>query len=72
MESRIRTRWLSGQEACRYIGRSDEWLRRKVNAGLIRFSIDPSNGRKVYDAYVLDKFIKPVAPLEYIKKNCFT
>lgn len=63
-----RTRWLSGQQAAKYVGRSDEWLRRKVNAGLIRFSIDPSNGRKMYDTRVLEKFIKPVEPMEYLKR----
>lgn len=68
MISQTRTRWLSGQQAAKYVGRSDEWLRRKVNAGLIRFSIDPSNGRKMYDTRVLDKFIKPVEPMEYLKR----
>ena len=68
MVSQICTRWLSGQQAAKYVGRSDEWLRRKVNAGLIRFSIDPSNGRKMYDTRVLDKFIKPVEPTEYLKR----
>lgn len=68
MISQTRTRWLSGQQAAKYVGRSDEWLRRKVNAGLIRFSIDPSNGRKMYDTRVLEKFIKPVEPMEYLKR----
>ena len=68
MMLQIRTRWLSGQQAAKFVGRSDEWLRRKVNAGLIRFSIDPSNGRKMYDTRVLEKFIKPVEPMEYLKR----
>ena len=68
MISQTRTRWLSGQQAAKYVGRSDEWLRRKVNAGLIRFSIDPSNGRKMYDTRGLEKFIKPVEPMEYLKR----
>ncbi len=68
MISQTCTRWLSGQQAAKYVGRSDEWLRRKVNAGLIRFSIDPSNGRKMYDPRVLEKFIKPVEPKEYLKR----
>lgn len=67
MTSTIRSRYLSGQEAAKYVGRSDEWLRRKVNAGLISFKIDPSNNRKVYDRLVLDKFIKPLAIEQYIK-----
>lgn len=69
MISSTRSRWLSGQEACRYIGRSDEWLRRKVNAGQVKFAVDPTNGRKIYDRRILDALIKPVEPMEYIKRT---
>lgn len=62
-----RRQYLSGQQAAAYCGRSDEWLRRKVNAGLIAFSIDPTNGRKVYDPAVLDRFIAPVSITQYLK-----
>jgi len=65
----IRSRYLSGQEASRYLGRSDEWLRRKVNAGLIPFKINPSNNRKVYDRLILDRFIRPVSIEEMILKT---
>ena len=37
----VRDIWLNGQQAAAYCGRSDEWLRKKVNAGKIRFSLDP-------------------------------
>jgi len=67
MTSNIRSRYLSGQEACRYLGRSDEWLRRKVNAHVIPFLIDPSNGRKVYDRLVLDRFIRPLTIEQILK-----
>lgn len=58
--------WLTGQEAAAYLGRSDEWLRRKVNAGKVRFSINPSNGRKVYNKAILDRIVKPVTPEQYL------
>ena len=67
MISTTRSRYLSGQEAARYLGRSDEWLRRKVNNNIIPFLIDPTNGRKVYDRRVLDKFIKPMTVEQYLK-----
>lgn len=67
MISITRTRYLSGQEAARYIGRSDEWLRRKVNAGKIAYVIDPANGRKMYDRHVLDAFIMPVSLEQYLQ-----
>ena len=67
MTSSIRNRYLSGQEAAKYIGRSDEWLRKKVNAGLISFLVDPSNNRKVYDRLVLDEFIRPVRVEQQLK-----
>lgn len=58
--------WLTGQEAAAYLRRSDEWLRKKVNANLIRYSINPSNGRKVYNKAVLDRFVKPVSVEQYL------
>ena len=60
------TTWFTGQEAAAYLGRSDEWLRKKVNANKIRYSINPSNGRKVYNKAVLDRFIKPVSVEQYL------
>ena len=66
MVSITRARYLYGKEASRYIGRSDEWLRRKVNAGKIAYVIDPASGRKMYDRHVLDAFIKPVTLQEYL------
>lgn len=57
--------WFTGQEACRYLGKSDEWLRRKVNAGMVRFAINPSNGRKVYSRSVLDRLVHPVSMETY-------
>jgi len=60
------TIWFTGQEAAAYLGRSDEWLRLKVNANLIRYSINPSNGRKVYSKAVLDRFVKPVSVEQYL------
>lgn len=59
--------WLNGQQAAAYCGRSDEWLRKKVNAGKIRFSLDPLNGRKMYSKAVLDKAIRPVSIESYVK-----
>lgn len=62
-----RNEYLSGQQAAAYCGRSDEWLRRKVNAGLIPFSIDPTNGRKVYSRMALDRVIRPISVESYLK-----
>lgn len=67
MISNIRHRWLSGQEAARYLCRSDEWLRKKVNANLIPYSVDPTNNRKIYDRFVLDQYIKPIPLGEFLK-----
>lgn len=62
-----RDQYLTGQQAAAYCGRSDEWLRKKVNAGLIPFSIDPINGRKVYSRRVLDRIIRPVSIEQFLK-----
>ena len=61
--------WLNGREAAAYLGKSDEWLRRKVNAGQLRYSIDPSNGRKMYSKAVLDRFVSPVSIENYLKSK---
>lgn len=67
MVSATRTRYLSGQEAARYVGRSDEWLRRKVNAGKLSYVVNPDNGRKMYDRHVLEAFIRPVSLEQYLQ-----
>ena len=67
MVSAIRARYLTGQEAARYVGRSDEWLLRKVNAHKLPYVINPDNGRKMYDRHALDAFIKPVTLEQYLK-----
>lgn len=59
--------WFTGQEACRYLGKSDEWLRKKVNAGMVRFAINPSNGRKMYSRSVLDRLVRPISIEAYIE-----
>lgn len=61
--------YLTGQQAAAYLGRSDEWLRLRVNAGLIRYSINPTNGRKVYSKVVLDRFTRPVSVEDYLTKT---
>lgn len=61
-----RTEYLTGQQAAAYCGRSDEWLRRKVNAGVIPYYIDPLNGRKVYSRRALDRVIAPVSVEKFL------
>ena len=63
--------WFNGQQAAAYIGKSDEWLRRKVNGGQLRYSIDPSNGRKIYSKTVLDRFVRPISVENYLKSKSY-
>lgn len=65
--SPIRKRWLTGAEACRYAGFSDETLRRRRLAGQIGFRLSRDGKRKLYDRLALDALIAPISIDDYLK-----